>query len=209
MAAKRLTAMLAGVSLLATITQASAQASDQRMWLNTGDWTVWQITDPARGRSCFAKHIMETEGGRATFGLSQNDTRTLAMLHYTEDGLQWTNRGEWALQVDNYGPWRVQTSTVSDDGSGLGVSLGASNDVRTFVNQLRYGSVLRITTTVGTRVFSLAGSAQAIGALEACIASIYETRNGSPPTASAPHLPAPRWPAVPRPVVPTAPATML
>lgn len=214
MAYKRL-AMAAVAATLAT-TAAHAQ---KRTWLETPNWTVWQQPIGSTGHEgCYAKYFLQTESGLATFGFSQNDDKAMGAMHYSEPGLVWTQVGSITLQIDNLSPWRAGVTT-NDDRTLLTVNLGP-NPTR-FVSEVMYGSVLRVTTNNGTRIFPLNGSNQAMQTLFACIGTIVAAQHGDQGgsqvgVAPLPRpLPDPRWSPLPRPViparpvVPTAPATEL
>jgi hypothetical protein len=185
---------LAAATLAASISTTAAFAdTPQRSWLNTADWQVWsQAFDDGSHQACYAKHLMPTAKGFATFGFSQIDTRDHGTFHYSEDGLVWTQVGSLTVQVDGYAAWTFNASTNTERNQ---LTFGLGAQPAPFLSQLQFGSVVRIYTNNGVRVFSLAGSNQAIQTLISCVSSIANDR--------------PRWTPLPAPqpsVVPLPPA---
>jgi hypothetical protein len=99
------------------------------------------------------------------------------------------------VQIDGNQPWRM---TANYNPQALGqLQVGLGTHPADFVTQVEFGSVLKITTNNGTRVFPLAGSTAAIKMGLSCIDSIVQEHQQSVPALAPPV----------RPVQPLAPAT--
>jgi len=191
MTTKTLAAALAAATIFSA-TSAMAQTNPyatpaQRTWLENSQWMVWSDRSDGGQKSCFIKRFEPTTAGIAYFGMAQSDTKNAGMFMYGEPTWGQTIAGYITLQIDDYTPWRV-TAQNSTQGA-LNFSLGTNP--LPFVQQLETGAVLRITTTNGTRAFSLSGSGAAINTMLSCIDSIAQERQQAvaPLAPAVPHLP--------------------
>jgi len=147
---------------------------------NDGQWQVWQATLDGGSQVCFMRNAVNTTAGEATFGWSQNQTRSNLMLHYTEPNWQWTKaKGQVTFRVDGQPP---VTADMTADGGMLYIAADQHSPVlRKFFMDFGYGSTLYVSTNSGTRTFSLTGSMAAIADMSRCMDAITGTRPAPAP----------------------------
>jgi hypothetical protein len=159
-------------SLLASPTRVRADTS----WLDTGKWSVYEVTTP-QDAACYLLVKIPTDAGRAAFGVSLYRQPNHGYIHYIEQGIRWAkgNTTLVQLQVDNNRTLTVQMRAGSETPDQLSAPLAPVSI--TFVKEeLVKGHTLRISTHHGalTRNFSLSGSKEAVDTWIQCLTNIVE-----------------------------------
>jgi hypothetical protein len=94
--------LAAGTALAASILASATCARADTTWLDTGEWSVYEVTTP-QDAACYLLVKIPTDAGRAAFGLSLYRHPKYGYIHYIEQGIRWA-KGKTTLvqlRVDN------------------------------------------------------------------------------------------------------------
>jgi hypothetical protein len=167
-------ALAASTALAASILASSTRTRADTTWLDTGKWSVYEVTTP-QDAACYLLVTIPTDSGRAAFGVSLYRQPNYGYIHYIEQGIRWTKGTPTLvqLQVDNNRTWTVQMRAGSGTPDQLSAPL-APVPITFVKEELVKGHTLRISTRHGafTRNFPLSGSKEAVDTLLQCLANI-------------------------------------
>jgi hypothetical protein len=162
----------AAVASLAAVTLTPAVA-EPLVWHQDARFTVWQETDTRGAPECMFKAFHSTVSGTANWGFIF-DPGLPTQFIYGEDGINWYQGGSVSVRIDHAAPFTAHMKPGTSQPSLLFMTLEGTSQatIRDFLNELTWGNQLFITTGLGTRTFSLAGSAAALQSFGQCMNAI-------------------------------------
>jgi hypothetical protein len=167
-------------ALLAILLLWAASASADTDWLIAYPWHVFADERDGTTR-CYLELHQATAAGHAGVGFSQAAPGgTIFAVSYKEDGVTWDRGGILTIQIDSYAPLRLQ-ATVKHDPEQLLMLPEPRVVGQEFWPEFFKGSRLRITTDIGTRIFSLSGSLRAQSAYGQCLEAAPHGNSRLPP----------------------------